>query len=305
MRTVCLITGSHLCHNPRVMKSADALARNGWGVEVLGAWSDPILKVRDQELLKTALFRFTPVIDLTAERPAMLRSRLRNKLGRLAHQVAGIENRWQLGYIYPALRSAAFRRAADLYIAHSEQGMAVAVDLLRAGRRAGVDMEDWFSEDLLPEARRYRPIDLLRGLERELLTRGAYASCPSQAMSQALTAAYGGKQPTVIYNAFPWADHHAVDGLSKDRRGRGRPSIHWYSQTIGPGRGLEDLFGALPLLRHDVEIICAGGLSPGSTAGLTDWFRLRGAGGSSSMNWCTMRSFCRVSRSMTLVLPVK
>jgi hypothetical protein len=45
-----------------------------------------------------------------------------------------------------------------------------------------------------------------------------------------------------------------MDGLSKDRRDRRLPSIHWFSQTLGHGRGLEDLFAALPLLTHEVEI---------------------------------------------------
>lgn len=249
------------------MKAANTLAENGWQVEVLGAWSDANQKERDRKLMAAARFRFTPVIDLTSNKTAKLRARVRNKCGRLAHRYAGLQNRWQLGYIYPELRKAAFQRRADLYIAHSEQAMAVAVDLLRAGRLAGVDMEDWFSEDLPAEARRHRPVALLRALERELLERGAYASCTSQSMSGALAEAYGCDRPAVLYNAFPWAERQALDGLTKDRRDRGRRSIHWYSQAIGPGRGLEDLFAALPLLRHDVEVHLRG--SP--VAGSVNW----------------------------------
>ena len=49
-----------------------------------------------------------------------------------------------------------------------------------------VDLEDWFSEDLLPEARRHRPLRLLRSLERELLSRGAFASRPRMRSKRAL-----------------------------------------------------------------------------------------------------------------------
>jgi glycosyltransferase involved in cell wall biosynthesis len=132
--------------------------------------------------------------------------------------------------------------------------MAVAVELLRRGRRVGVDMEDWFSEDLLPGARRRRPINLLRQFEKELLARGRYASCPSTSMSKSLADAYGIDLPTVIYNSFPWTDRLQLDNMKKDRRNLQILSIHWYSQTIGPGRGLEDLLAALPVLKHDVEI---------------------------------------------------
>jgi glycosyltransferase involved in cell wall biosynthesis len=248
------VTGSHLCHNPRVIKSATSLALQGFSVEVLGAWSDPSLKGRDEKLLEFLPFRFTPIVDMTSDTLFKLRLRTRSRANRILRQFTSAENRLQLGYFYPELRRAAFDRKADLYIAHSEQAMAVAVDLLRDGRRVGVDMEDWFSEDLLPEARRYRPIGLLRFLEKELLVRGRYASCPSTSMSAALRNTYGGKSPVVVYNAFAWADRQSLDRVQRDRQQSQVPSIHWYSQTIGPGRGLEDLLAALPLLKHDVEV---------------------------------------------------
>src|SRR5439155_12598676 len=139
-----------------------------------------------------------------------------------------IETRFALGPLTRSLSRAAFATPADLYLAHSESALAVASDLLRSGKRVGVDMEDWYSEDLLPEDRRHRPHRLLRDLERDLLRRGAYAACPSHSMSEALTHEYGCIPPVVIYNAFPWSDRKALDGLSKDRRNRDRPSVHWF-----------------------------------------------------------------------------
>ena len=132
-------------------------------------------------------------------------------------------------------------------------------------------MEDWFSEDLLPEARRGRPVDLLGELERRLLRRASFASCPSQAMSQGLVEAYGCAAPAVIYNAFPWSDRAAMDGLSRDRQESKRPSIHWYSQTIGKRRGLEELLSALPLIRTEAELHLRG--EP--AAGFEAWLRER------------------------------
>jgi glycosyltransferase involved in cell wall biosynthesis len=255
---VVVLTGSHLCHNPRVQKEAAALAAAGYEVEVLGAWSDPLLAARDRELLARASFRYTPVLDFAAPN-AMAKLhrdmvRFQTKLGRWAHGAIGAGNRWQLGQAYSSLNRSAHRRRADLYIAHSEPAMAVAAYLGDHGCRVGVDMEDWFSEDLLPEARRGRPLDLLRRLESTLLTRGAVASCPSRAMSQALALEFGCPPPTVIYNAFAWAERERLDGRCKDRVDRRLPSIHWFSQTIGPGRGLEDLLAALPQLTRMAEI---------------------------------------------------
>ena len=73
-------------------------------------------------------------------------------------------------------------------------------------------------------------------------------------MSEALAREFGCPQPTVVYNAFPWSARESVDGLFKDRRDRRLPSIHWFSQTLGHNRGLDDLIAALPLLKHEAEI---------------------------------------------------
>lgn len=82
-------------------------------------------------------------------------------------------------------------------------------------------------------------------------------------MSDALATEYGCRAPVVLYNAFQWSDRQSLDGLFKDRIDRKVPSVHWYSQTLGPGRGLEDLVSALQYLRRDVEIHLRGKPAPG------------------------------------------
>jgi glycosyltransferase involved in cell wall biosynthesis len=272
---IVLLSGNSLCHNPRVMKEAAALARAGYDVQVLGMWLDPTLKTRDLELVENAPFRFVPVLDCTlpgfgAVVADFLR-RARRKSANVLHALTGRESPSQLGFGIERLMACAQDISADFYIAHSEPCMHVAWRLLRLGKRVGVDMEDWFSQDLLPEARRRRPVRLLESLERELLVRGAYASCPSRAMSAALAETYGGPQPAVVYNAFSWAEREGIDGLRKDRRDASIISICWYSQTLGPGRGLEDLVAAIQYLKHDMEIHLRGYPAPG----FEDWIRTR------------------------------
>jgi glycosyltransferase involved in cell wall biosynthesis len=272
---IVLISGSSLCHNPRVVKAATTLAHGGYDVHVLGAWLEADLKARDQAMIEQAPFRFEPVLDVTL--PGLHRTathtlrRARRKVANTVYGLTGWQSRDQLGYGIGRLLARSRALAADLYIAHSEPALYVAWRLMQDGRRAGVDMEDWFSEDLLPESRRRRPLRPLRFLERELLVRGVYASCPSRVLSEALAKEYGGKPPIVLYNAFPWTDRNAIDGRCKDRRDTAIASICWYSQTLGPGRGIEDLVGAMPLLKYDAEIHLRGHPAPG----MVDWIRGR------------------------------
>jgi glycosyltransferase involved in cell wall biosynthesis len=224
----------------------------------LGAWIDAELAAQDATMMQFAPFRFTPAVDLTPKVPlAKLRGRLRGAVNRAARFV-----RWPLAATSPwlvsstahALTRLARTRRADLYIAHLEHGLAAAHWLMRSNCRVTVDMEDWYSEDLLPETRRTRPIKLLRQLERDLLCSGTGATCTSTAMSRALAEAYGCPPPDAVYNAFSWAERGRLDGEWKDRRPDGNPTIHWFSQTVGPGRGLEDLFTALKYLNRTVDV---------------------------------------------------
>ena len=257
-RVIALLSGNHLCHNPRTLKEADVLSAAGYDVELLGGWFDARRAERDATLLQNRTWRFVPVVDWTRSSiGAQIQRQVqrgKSRIGRELCRCLNLESRWQLGYSAEKLLRAALSRNADLYIAHSEAAMWVAERLLKRGRRVGVDMEDWFSEDLLPEARQQRPIKLLRALESKLLCEGSHKTCTSRAMAEALTHEYRSRPPAVIYNAFPWSDREKLDDQIKDRHDRNLPSIHWYSQTLGRGRGLEDLIGALPLVLREAEI---------------------------------------------------
>ena len=137
MLAITRLTANPLCNNPRVIKEATAFAQAGYQVNVLGVWLDAGLKQRDQALLQTLPFNYSPVVDWTID-SFMVRlqrqlSRVRNKLGALIYQATGIGNAWQFGYACGALLRAARSTRADLYIAHSEAGMLVGSKLPKEG----------------------------------------------------------------------------------------------------------------------------------------------------------------------------
>lgn len=244
--TIAIVTGAPLCRNPRVVKEATALGEAGYRVTVLR----PVLRAdwhaRDREIEATAPWRTVTTADLTAGSARRLGLRFARRIGMAAVQHARWPAASALGYGVRQTLQAARALNADLTIGHQEVGLWVADRLARDGRRTGVDVEDWYSEDLLAQDRIGRPVDVLRRAENAAVRRGGQVTTTSSALAQALAAASGGPAPAVLYNVFPWADRNALDGRRLDRaRADGRPSLHWVSQTIGPGRGLETLFAAL------------------------------------------------------------
>ena len=265
---IVILTGASLAWNPRARKEATALASAGYEVTVLGAAPSRGQFEIDQQLASQAGFNFRSIIsynDQGARRD--LGMRLRSRMASLLFKWFRLESPFQLNHLTLALWQSARKEPADYYSAHLEPAMWVGRRLIGEDRTVGIDMEDWYSEDLLPEARRHRPIKLLRSLESALLRNGAQGFCPSLALGEALAREYECPPPTVIYNAFPWAERETLDGRYKDRKSQTAPSIHWYSQTLGKGRGLEDLLAALPFLKHEVEIHLRG--KP--VVGFDDW----------------------------------
>ncbi len=114
---------------------------------------------------------------------------------------------------------------------------------------------------MLSEARMYRPIKQIKQFEHRLIQTCQYCLTTSHAMAEAMAATYQAPEPTVIYNYFSWSERKHLDRKIKDRKNLKIPSIHWFSQTIGPGRGLETFFQALHVLNLPAEIHLRGNYS--------------------------------------------
>src|SRR5690606_31756702 len=82
-----------------------------------------------------------------------------------------------------------------------------------------------------------------------------------------LVAAYGIRRPTVILNVFPLS--HAPPGPTPAGTATPGPSIYWFSQTIGPDRGLECAVRAIGLARTKPHLYLRGRPAAGFAEGLT------------------------------------
>jgi glycosyltransferase involved in cell wall biosynthesis len=278
MAKILILIGAHLCTAPRPQKEAEVLAGAGHEVIVRGFWFDPELVERDLQLMNRVCWRFEPILDF---RPTHRRlnqwMRLQGRIARELYQRCKVFSPALLGYGAKAMLEAAQQMRADLTIVHSEAGLWVGNQLLNQGYRVGVDFEDWFSEDLLPKDQVNRPIKQLKAFEKRLLHECKYCLTTSHAMAEAMAKAHQGPTPTVVYNCFPWAERSQIDGQTRDRQDLSLPSLHWFSQTIGPGRGLEILFQALTYLKTPVEVHLRGNYSNRSCQWLeslvpTQWY---------------------------------
>jgi glycosyltransferase involved in cell wall biosynthesis len=83
---------------------------------------------------------------------------------------------------------------------------------------------------------------MIEALEREVASVSRYRVTTSAALSVALQQAYRCEPIEVVYNSFQTVENDGAE------RAEGPVRLHWFSQTIGPGRGLETLFQALQSL---------------------------------------------------------
>ncbi len=259
MARIRIYLARHLCTAPRPQKEADALAAAGHEVSVHGVSFDAESARRDEQIARDRLWRWEPVADYSSRRraPCWLAARLRHRLARDWFSLTGRVTADVGGYGQNALATHALRNPAALTIVHSEGGLAIAAELLKHGHRVGVDFEDWFSRDLPPGQRAGRPVARLAELEGELLRATPYATTTSRALARAMAEEYRGPEPTVIYNSFARGPEPEL------RAAAGRPvALHWFSQVIGPGRGLETLMNALPRLDFAWELHLRGHCEP-------------------------------------------
>lgn len=236
MASILIVTNGALCRNPRIVKEATALGRAGYDVTVLGVNNHAPSEATDAELMRGAPFR-REVVNVLAPGLAGFHYRLSAWLARKGTVAFKWQTPRSLGPVRAQLQRARTLKA-DLAIVHNEGPHYIGTRLLGEGWRVCADIEDWHSEDLMPQDRVSRPQRLLREVEAALLRRCIHTTTTSHALSAALHARYGGARPHVITNSFPLqpAPNHPIT----DRP----PAFFWFSQTLGPGRGLEHFLAA-------------------------------------------------------------
>jgi glycosyltransferase involved in cell wall biosynthesis len=250
-RRILIITNGQLSRNPRPLKEAQTLGAAGFDVTVLMVRNHAAGERHDVMLMRDAPFR-RECLDLV---PGFGTGAARVFVRRAQLSVARRIRRQSIHSLGPAQALLARARTlpSDLTIVHNEVPHWVGLRLSDEQRPIAADIEDWHSEDLLPADRAHRPLEVLRENERALLQRAAYTTTTSQALATALHARYGGRVPAVISNSFP-----LQPVPSRNDAADTPPTFFWFSQTLGPGRGLEAFVEAWSETRRPSRLVLLG-----------------------------------------------
>jgi glycosyltransferase involved in cell wall biosynthesis len=249
-RRICLITPGHLATNPRIVKEADALSEAGFDVTVItGDYLDWGRKA-DKEFVgrpwridrKVAFGPLAPKGIYVVQTVGRRFARILAKLGlRLPAVIESAQHS-----ISRDLIRVAKAVSADLYIAHYVAALPAAARAAASyGTKFAFDAEDFHLGDFPDNAKFDFERMLVRTIEQRYLRGCAYLTAASPGIAEAYSSAYGLTMPTVVLNVFPKSQ--APKMATPAGTAVPGPSLYWFSQTIGPDRGLETAVEALSL----------------------------------------------------------
>lgn len=254
MKKICIVTTRHISYNPRVLKEADALWAAGYEVAVVCINNDERQAAFDEELMRVRKWKLRAVsFRKEKERGYWLYLSAKQRLFVVLTKISfsrGIAER-AAEKAFDGLRRLARAERADLYIAHHTEALGAAYAAARGNKaRFGFDAEDFHSGMRETTS---APDKMIGWLEAKYLPFCDYLTAASKGIAEAYRDKYGIRLPQVILNVFPLEELPV--------REPGNPiKFYWYSQVIGPNRGIELLLEAANRITLSFEIHLRGRL---------------------------------------------
>ena len=243
---VTVVTSGHLSTCPRMLKSADALSADGYDVRVIATRHQDWAIDADRDVASRRSWAAETITYRRGESAAYWWTGARYRGMRAAARAVGAAHAplavvaRAYGRVHSELVRAIAADPGDLVYGGTTGALAaIAEGARQRGTPYAVDLEDFHSGETDGSDAAFVDALALR-VERAVLPDAAFVT----AGSEAIAAAYekrDGIVPTVIHNTF------ALPSRLPDvaRVDPARLRVYWFSQTIGPGRGLEDAVLAL------------------------------------------------------------
>jgi glycosyltransferase involved in cell wall biosynthesis len=246
---ICVITAGHLSTCPRMLKAADALAAAGHEVRVVSARYMDWARKADMDVRRTrsALWNWTPVDCMPGEDPIAylstgVRFRSCQALARIfgPRCVPGVVAVRGYSRLHSELVQTALAEPADFYYGGTNGALAATTTAaLRARVPYALDLEDFHTAEQEDSHQARLAHGLAERIERSVLSAAAFLTASSESIAKAYNDKYG-LRPRTIHNVFPLP----AEPPNTAPRSGSSLRLYWVSQTIGPGRGLEDVVRA-------------------------------------------------------------
>ncbi len=247
-RRVVLITTGQPSTDPRLIKEADCLFKNGFEVIVLYQYWTHWAEQTDRELAKDIRFKIQMIGGSPqAKRATYLRTRIFQRLAKGLTRIklfsSGIAERAACRS-YELLLKAAKGYRADLYIAHNLGALGIAVHAAKANKSlCGFDAEDFHRYEEGNDSRSSTS-RLKIYLEEKYFLQLDYITTASALITQTYAEIFPTLKFSTILNVFP-----KKEAVINNRQGDRPLKMVWFSQTVGLNRGLDDVINALGVVR--------------------------------------------------------
>jgi len=270
-KKIVIVTSGQPSLNPRAVKEADALYNAGYDVLMIyqfwNAWGTKL----DETLLAGKKWKAIRVggtpgkgfvtywLTRIFHKGCQVLYRLTNGKWIAPELVIGRCTAW--------LTREARRHKADLYIAHNLAALPATVKAAKKfNSKCGFDAEDFHRNETTNDPAS-DDVKLKSAVEDHYIPQIDYLSVSSPGIGEAYKQIFPGIEPVVILNVFPLQTKIQLNETPTSSKLK----LFWFSQTIGPGRGLEDIFNALAQLDNDqIELHLLGDLPPSSKGYLAD-----------------------------------
>lgn len=267
---ICLITPGHLSSTPRVVKEAEALSAAGYEVYLVSSSHFAPVEPLDQPILQRATWHNIRV--RTVAGPRMFLRRLRRRWLRrfrpapeelslsqaLALQSPGL----------PRLVEAAVATGADFFHGHCVAGLAVAAQAAaRCGVAYGFDAEDFHEAETVDVEQNPFEGAIVRRIMGAYLRVATLLTAAAPLIAEEYARQHGVRM-AVVLNAFPRRDAPLAPAPAHKISTSDPARLYWFSQTVGPGRGLERVLAVMARMRTPTRLQLRGSAAAGYDAQL-------------------------------------
>jgi len=249
---ILLVSSGQPSLNPRLVKEADALTTAGFEVIVLYTYWNDWGTLYDKQLLTEKKWKAIRLGgDSEQKRFTWFLSRLVHKVSRYVLQKTG-KYAWFSDIAiargsYFLIRGAK-KHKADLYIAHNLGALPAVVKAAELYKKpCGFDAEDFHRQEVDDDVNSYN-FKLSSCVEDKYLSSVNYVTASSPLIAERYALLYK-RTVTSILNVFPQTPVHVIT-LNKNKPLK----LFWFSQTIGPNRGLELIIEAIGLAKIASEL---------------------------------------------------